>query len=133
MAVARTGQSLLKRAALSRPSGEWNDDDFDVLAAGIVVGRIMKAAAAPGGLPTASRMLPTAGPGKRSRRKCPCNGAYLGSSRPILPVDRSSSPSARWLLFVVNGLSNIGSRRIRKASRALSMPDMASRALHTTW
>src|SRR5215471_11868640 len=45
MAVARTGQSLLKRAALSRPSGEWNDDDFDVLAAGIVVGRIMKAAA----------------------------------------------------------------------------------------
>ena len=64
MAVAPTGQSLLlKRAALSRPSGEWNDDDFDVLAAGIVVGRIMK----------------------------------------------------------------------RRAGWALSMPDMASRALHTTW
>jgi len=52
MAVAPTGQSLLlERAALSRPSGEWNDDDFDVLAAGIVVGRIMKAAAAPVGQP----------------------------------------------------------------------------------
>jgi hypothetical protein len=29
------------------PSGEWNDDDFDVLADGIVVGRIFKANAAP--------------------------------------------------------------------------------------
>jgi hypothetical protein len=31
----------------SRPSGEWNDDDFDVLAEGVVVGRIMQAAASP--------------------------------------------------------------------------------------
>jgi hypothetical protein len=23
---------ILKRASVSRPSGEWNDDDFDVLA-----------------------------------------------------------------------------------------------------
>ena len=37
----------LKRASASRPSGEWNDDDFDVLADDTVVGRIMKAAAAP--------------------------------------------------------------------------------------
>ena len=36
-----------KRAALSRPSGEWNDDDFDVLTNGEVVGRIYKANAAP--------------------------------------------------------------------------------------
>jgi hypothetical protein len=42
---------ILKRAATSRPSGEWNDDDFDVLADGAVVGRIMKAAAAPVGAP----------------------------------------------------------------------------------
>jgi hypothetical protein len=42
---------ILKRASASRPSGEWNDDDFDVLADGVVVGRIMKAAAAPVGLP----------------------------------------------------------------------------------
>jgi hypothetical protein len=37
----------LKRASTSRPSGEWNDDDFDVLAEGVVVGRIMRAAASP--------------------------------------------------------------------------------------
>jgi hypothetical protein len=42
---------LLKRAALSRPSGEWNDDVFDVLANGEVVGRIFKANAAPVGAP----------------------------------------------------------------------------------
>ena len=33
---------LLKRAALGRPSGKWNDDDYDVLADGVVVGRIFK-------------------------------------------------------------------------------------------
>ena len=37
----------LKRTSASRPSGEWGDDDYDVLAEGIVVGRIMQAAAAP--------------------------------------------------------------------------------------
>jgi hypothetical protein len=42
---------MLKRASASRPSGEWNDEDYDVLADGIVVGRIMKAAAAPEGTP----------------------------------------------------------------------------------
>jgi hypothetical protein len=40
---------LLKRAALSRPSGQWSDDDFDVLANGGVVGRIFKANASPVG------------------------------------------------------------------------------------
>jgi hypothetical protein len=40
---------MLKRASASRPSGEWSDDDYDVLADGIVVGRIMKAAAVPAG------------------------------------------------------------------------------------
>jgi len=45
------GQFILKRAATSRPSGEWNDDDFDVLADGAAIGRIMKAAAAPVGSP----------------------------------------------------------------------------------
>jgi hypothetical protein len=33
---------ILKCATASRPSGEWNDDDFDVLAEGAVVGRIFK-------------------------------------------------------------------------------------------
>jgi hypothetical protein len=41
----------LKRASASRPSGEGDDDDFDVLADGAVVGRIMKAAASPVGSP----------------------------------------------------------------------------------
>jgi hypothetical protein len=36
-----------KRASASRPSGEWSDDDYDVLADGVVVGRIFKANAAP--------------------------------------------------------------------------------------
>jgi hypothetical protein len=38
---------VMKRASASRPSGEWNDDDFDVLADGAVVGRIFKANATP--------------------------------------------------------------------------------------
>jgi hypothetical protein len=42
-------QLILKRASASRPSGEWSDDDYDVLADNVVVGRIMKAAAAPVG------------------------------------------------------------------------------------
>jgi hypothetical protein len=42
---------ILKRAPASRPSGEWNDDDFDVLADGAVVDRIMKVHAAPEGSP----------------------------------------------------------------------------------
>jgi hypothetical protein len=37
----------LKRASASRPSGAWNDDDYDVLTNGEVVGRIFKANAAP--------------------------------------------------------------------------------------
>jgi len=41
----------LKRALAFRLSGEWSDDDYDVLCEGEVVGRIMKAAAAPVGTP----------------------------------------------------------------------------------
>jgi hypothetical protein len=42
---------VLKRAAASRWSGEWNKDDYDVLGDGVVVGRIMEASAAPEGTP----------------------------------------------------------------------------------
>jgi hypothetical protein len=42
---------VLKRASASRRSGEWNDDDYGVLADGAVLGRIMKANAAPQGAP----------------------------------------------------------------------------------
>ena len=45
------GYLFLKRAALSRPSGQWNDEDYDVLADGVVVGRIFLAKASPVGSP----------------------------------------------------------------------------------
>jgi hypothetical protein len=41
----------LKRASASRPSGEWDDDDYDVLADGAVAGRILKVHSAPVGSP----------------------------------------------------------------------------------
>ena len=42
---------ILKRASASRPSGNWSEDDYDVLADGFVVGRIFQAKAAPVGSP----------------------------------------------------------------------------------
>jgi hypothetical protein len=48
---ARMAQLILKHASASRPSGEWNEDDYDVLGDGVVVGRIFHAAASPVGLP----------------------------------------------------------------------------------
>ena len=42
---------ILTRASASRLSGEWRDDDYDLLCEGAVVGRIMKTAAAPVGQP----------------------------------------------------------------------------------
>ena len=42
---------ILKRASSSRPSGQWNEEDYDVLANGEVVGRIFKVNAAPVGAP----------------------------------------------------------------------------------
>jgi len=42
---------VLKRASASRPTGECKDDDYDVLAEGVVIGSIRKVAAAPAGQP----------------------------------------------------------------------------------
>jgi len=44
-------QGFMEGASASRPTGEWNDDDFDVLADGAVVRRIFKVHAAPVGSP----------------------------------------------------------------------------------
>jgi hypothetical protein len=33
---------ILKRASASRPSGQWQDEDYDVLADGKVIGRILE-------------------------------------------------------------------------------------------
>ena len=38
---------ILKRGSASRPSGQWRDDDYDVLENGVVVGRICKVPTAP--------------------------------------------------------------------------------------
>ena len=43
---------ILKRASPSRPSGEWNNHDFDVLADGVLVGRILLEVDPKGALPT---------------------------------------------------------------------------------
>jgi len=42
---------MLERASASRFLGKWNDDDFDVLVIGIVVGRIFKSNSSPVGSP----------------------------------------------------------------------------------
>jgi hypothetical protein len=42
---------ILKRASASRVSGEWSDDDYDVIADGKVVGRIFRSAKSPIGAP----------------------------------------------------------------------------------
>jgi len=42
---------ILQRASTSRLSGDWNEDDFDALADGDIVGRIFKVNAAPIGMP----------------------------------------------------------------------------------
>jgi hypothetical protein len=41
----------LKRASAARPSGEWKDDDYEIIADGKTVGRIFNAAASPVGTP----------------------------------------------------------------------------------
>jgi hypothetical protein len=40
-------QLILKRASASRSSGQWSDDDYDVLENGKIVGRIFRSPAAP--------------------------------------------------------------------------------------
>jgi hypothetical protein len=41
-----TGTLLLRRASISRPSGSWHDNDFNVFAGDEVVGRIYRLNAA---------------------------------------------------------------------------------------
>jgi hypothetical protein len=38
---------ILKRASASRPSGQWRDDDFDVIENRVVIGRIFLSPGAP--------------------------------------------------------------------------------------
>ena len=90
---------ILKRASASRSSGEWNDDDFDVLANGEVAGRIFKVNAAPVGSPwmwtlafgyhrdrapnhTATREAAMAAFAKSWRRELKESPGCAGASRP---------------------------------------------------
>jgi hypothetical protein len=69
------------------------------------------AASARFGYPRDTRCKPTYG-----------NAHRRGQGRTWRPVHRSSSPIARWLLFVVKGFSNFGSRRMRSTSRHARAP-----------
>ena len=82
---------ILKRASASRPSGQWSEDDYDVIADDAVVARIMLAAAAPVGSPWLWTLAyghhedrtPTHGYGKRLAREQwqRSRGVGAGSSR----------------------------------------------------
>ena len=76
-------QLILKRASASRLSGEWDDDDYDVLAEAIVVGRIMKAAAA------APALILESSPGELAAE--PCSGACREAIELYF-----STPPERW-------------------------------------
>jgi len=88
-AMICSGQLVLKRASASRPSGQWIEDDFDVLADGVVVGRIVNAAAAPVG----SSWLWTYGFNPRERQ--PAHGYARHAQRRWRRSPRASGGSRR--------------------------------------
>jgi hypothetical protein len=49
--VASVTQLILKRGSASRSSGQWSDDDFDVLETGVVFGRIFRVPNSPSDRP----------------------------------------------------------------------------------
>jgi hypothetical protein len=106
---------LLKRAATSRPSGHWNDDDFDVLANGEIVGRIYKAHAAPAGSPwmwtlafwhhedrtpthgyAATREAAMAAFAKSWRREQACTAVGEGVQRATSGLCKKKKPRTYW-------------------------------------
>jgi hypothetical protein len=76
---------ILKRASASRPSGEWNEDDFDVLADGAVVDRIFKANAAPVGVSWMWTRRHMAMP-RRARLRWPHSQRAGGGSEVLCPL-----------------------------------------------
>jgi hypothetical protein len=89
----------LKRASASRSSGEWSDDDYDVLADGVVVGRIFKAEASPPGSPWLWTLtygfhedrMPTHGYSRRARLRWQRSPRAGGGSSPAPPLARPLS------------------------------------------
>ena len=47
MAMTDEQRLILKRASASRSSGQWRDDDYDVVEEGVIVGRIFLSLIAP--------------------------------------------------------------------------------------
>jgi hypothetical protein len=85
------GKLVLKRASASRLSGEWGDDDYDVLADGKVAGRIMKAAAAPVGTPWLLRL--SRGPNADPRLRGDARGCDGGLRQELATA---IAPRRRW-------------------------------------
>jgi|SRR5215831_20722618 hypothetical protein len=71
--IRRDSELILKRASASRPSGQWNDDDYDVLADSAVVGRILKVHAAPVGV-VDQLIVATLEPGVQHEDRTPTHG-----------------------------------------------------------
>jgi hypothetical protein len=109
---------ILKRALASRPSGQWSEDDYDVLADGIVVGRIMKATRCAGGnaVDVDARLRPSRGSHADSRLRSSARGRdggvceelaaggaapSEGHSRlsPLSPEDTANEYGATWSLM----------------------------------
>jgi hypothetical protein len=73
---------MLKRASASRPSGEWNDDDYNVLADRTIVGRILKANASPVSSPVDvdARIRLSRGPHADARRRARRRSRRVGDA-----------------------------------------------------
>src|SRR5262245_50758561 len=89
------GQLILKSANASRSSGEWSDDDYDVLAEGRVVGRLRPAprqSARPGCGLSPSGTTKTARRRTATRRRARLRWRRLlragGGNRAALPLAR---------------------------------------------
>ena len=72
---------ILKRASASRPSGQWSDDDYDVLEDGVVVGRISKefGRAAGPSMGVGQRPLGGHSQARRARLRADARGRDAGS------------------------------------------------------
>jgi hypothetical protein len=106
------GQLVLKRASASRSSGEWGDDDYDVLADGVMVGRIFKAA----------RRRPWA------RRGCGrCSTASTRTARRRTATRGRARPQWRRSPRAGDGVARAAlGEAVQRAAGALRLPDWDS-------
>jgi hypothetical protein len=123
---------ILKRAAASRPSGEWKDDDFEVLADGVVVGRIFHAAAAPVGSPWMWTLAfghhedRTPTHGYEPTRKAGMATFAKSRRRECGPLTRTEVATFTRSQLVVSRRAVMASRTPRKASSAALIKSMCS-------